>query len=64
VQGIITVTLTSHRAMTNIEINQIHLKTGTACWYSDGNCIDIEGFFGKLYPMTNANLIITMYEGK
>jgi len=27
VQGIITVTLISHRAMTNIETNQIHLKT-------------------------------------
>jgi len=35
VQGIITVTLISHRMMTNIKTNQIHLKTGTACRYLD-----------------------------
>jgi len=63
VQGIITVTLTSHRAMTNIETNQIHLKTGTTCQYSDVivQILKDDILFGKLYLMIIANLIITMY---
>jgi len=68
VQGIITVTLTSHRAMTNIETNQIHLKTGTTCRYSDGNCIDIEGryTFWETIPNDNCkfNNYDVLYEGK
>jgi len=67
VQEIITVTLTSHRAMTNIETNQIYLKTGI-CRYSDDNYIDIEEryTFWKTIPNDNCrfNNYLVLYEEK
>jgi len=39
VQGIITISLNSYQA-NKFRNNQIHLKSGTICQYSDANCID------------------------
>ncbi|XP_071573424.1 uncharacterized protein [Temnothorax nylanderi] len=68
VQGIITISLNSHQAITNIETNQIHLKTGTTCQYSDGNCIDIEGKYTFWETILNDyckfNHYDVLYEGK
>ncbi|XP_071653561.1 uncharacterized protein [Temnothorax longispinosus] len=68
VQGIITISLNSHQAVTNIETNQIHLKTGTTCQYSDGNCIDIEGKYTFWETIPNDyckfNHYDILYEGK
>ncbi|XP_070516614.1 uncharacterized protein [Cardiocondyla obscurior] len=68
VQGIIKITLSSHRAVTNIETNQIHLNTGTACQYSEGECIDIEGKFSywETIPHDHCkfNNYDVLYEGK
>jgi len=54
--------------MTNIETNQIHLKTGTACRYSDGNCINIKGRYTFWETIFNDNCKFNnydvLYEGK
>jgi len=42
VQRIITISLNSYQTIINLETNQIHLKSGTICQYSDTNCEDIE----------------------
>ncbi|XP_070518973.1 uncharacterized protein [Cardiocondyla obscurior] len=43
VQAIITITLITHQATINLEANQIRLRSGTVCTYTDNNCIDIDG---------------------
>jgi len=43
VQRIIIISLNSYQTIINLETNQIHLKSGTICQYSNTNCIDIEG---------------------
>jgi hypothetical protein len=68
VQGIVTVSLNSHQAVINMETNQIHIKTGTTCQYSDGNCVDIEGRYTYWETIPNDhckfNHYDVLYEGK
>ncbi|XP_071653598.1 uncharacterized protein [Temnothorax longispinosus] len=68
VQGIVTVSLSTHQAVINIETNQIHLRTGTVCQYVDGNCIDIEGRYTYWETIPNDYCKFShydvLYEGK
>ena len=43
VQSIIKITLTEQEARINLQSNAIHLRSGTVCSLSEGNCIDQEG---------------------
>jgi len=67
VQGIITISLNSYQATINLETNQIHLKSGTTCQYSEANCIDIEGkyTFWNTIPADNCkfNYYDVLYQG-
>jgi len=47
--------------MTNIETNQIYLKTGT-CRYLDGNYIDIEGRYTFWKTILNDNCRFNNYD--
>jgi len=68
VQGIIKITLSSHKAATNIDTNQIHLNSGTACPYAEGECTDIEGMYNlwEVIPTDNCKFtnFDVLYEGK
>jgi ribosomal protein S9 len=43
VQGIVTVILTTYRASVNVETNQVELKSGIICRYTDATCLDSDG---------------------
>jgi len=43
VQGTTIITLISYQTAINLEINQIRLKSGTICLYTDTICMDIDG---------------------
>lgn len=67
VQGTITFTLTSYQTTMNLETNQIRLKSGTTCPYSDTSCIDIDGkhTFWQALPTDHCKFIHynVLYEG-
>lgn len=68
VQGTITISLASHRAMVSIDANQIHLSTGSICRYSSGNCVDIVGRYTFWETIPNDHCRFghydVLYEGK
>lgn len=68
VQGTVRMSLSSHQAITNTETNQLHLKSGSVCKYSDGNCVDIEGrdTYWDTIPIDYCkfNHYDVLYEGK
>jgi len=43
VQAVVTVTLSTQQAIVNLEANQLRLRSGTVCTYTDNTCIDIDG---------------------
>ena len=43
VQGTTTITLTSYQTTINLETNQVRLRSGTICLYTDTTCMDIDG---------------------
>ncbi|KYN13162.1 hypothetical protein ALC57_14657 [Trachymyrmex cornetzi] len=67
VQGTTTITLTSYQTSINLETNQIRLKSGTICPYTDATCMDIDGghTFWKTLPTDHCkfNHYDVLYEG-
>ena len=67
VQGTTTITLISYQTTINLETNQVRLRSGTICPYTDITCKDIDGghTFWKTLPMNHCqfNHYDVLYEG-
>lgn len=67
VQGTASITLTSYQTALNLETNQIRLRSGTICPYTDATCMDIDGghTFWQILPTDHCkfNHYDALYEG-